>query len=79
MSKIHTSKSQQFSANTKNKLIQTNAYRNFIRDIKHWIQSSQIKAAVAVNRELLRLYWDLAERIVAKQRHRLGESAFSHK
>jgi predicted nuclease of restriction endonuclease-like (RecB) superfamily len=47
----------------------TNAteYREFIREIKSRIQSAQLKAAVSVNQELLRLYWDLAERIIARQ------------
>jgi predicted nuclease of restriction endonuclease-like (RecB) superfamily len=49
-------------------LIKTPEYRTFIQEIKQRIQSSQIKAAIAVNQELLRLYWDLAERMVAKQR-----------
>jgi predicted nuclease of restriction endonuclease-like (RecB) superfamily len=48
-------------------LIKTDDYKAFIQDIKQRIQSAQIKAAVSVNQELLRLYWDLAERIVSKQ------------
>jgi predicted nuclease of restriction endonuclease-like (RecB) superfamily len=48
-------------------LIKTDNYKAFIQDIKQRIQTAQIKAAVAVNQELLRLYWDLAERIVSKQ------------
>ena len=32
------------------------------------IKSSQIKAAVSVNRELIGLYWELAEKIVVKQK-----------
>lgn len=47
--------------------IKTDNYKAFIQDIKQRIQTAQIKAAVAVNQELLRLYWDLAERIVSKQ------------
>lgn len=43
-------------------------YKAFIQDVKQRIKTAQIKAAVAVNQELLRLYWELAERIVAKQR-----------
>lgn len=50
-----------------NKIVNTDEYRAFIQDVKQRIQSSQIKAAVSVNRELLLLYWELAERIVAKQ------------
>ncbi len=47
--------------------LKTTAYREFIREIKDRIQSAQLKAAVSVNQELLRLYWDLAERIIARQ------------
>lgn len=48
--------------------IKSDDYKAFIQDIKQRIQSAQIKAAVAVNHALLNLYWDLAERIAAKQR-----------
>ena len=48
-------------------LIRTADYVAFIRDIKQRIQAAQIKASVAVNQGMLRLYWDLGERIVAKQ------------
>lgn len=50
------------------KIIKTTEYKEFIQDIKSRIQASQIKAAVKVNTELLRLYWDLAWRIVKKQK-----------
>lgn len=50
-------------------IVKTADYKEFIRDIKERIQTAQIKAAVAVNKELLRLYWDLAGRIVEKQKH----------
>lgn len=45
----------------------TDDYKVFLQDIKQRIQTAQIKAALAVNQALLRLYWDLAEQIVAKQ------------
>ncbi len=48
-------------------LVGNEGYVAFIRDVKQRIQSSQIKAAVKVNQELLLLYWDLGEQIVAKQ------------
>lgn len=48
-------------------LIRTADYVAFIRDIKRRIQAAQIKASVTVNQGLLRLYWELGERIVAKQ------------
>ncbi len=49
-------------------LAKTPEYRSFIQAIKQRIQSSQIKAAIAVNQALLRLYWDLAAQIAEKQR-----------
>ena len=48
-------------------IIKTGDYLAFIQDIKQRIQGAQIKASVAVNQALLHLYWELAERIVAKQ------------
>lgn len=42
-------------------------YKVFLKEIKSRIASSQIKAAIAVNEELLRLYWDLAQMILVKQ------------
>jgi predicted nuclease of restriction endonuclease-like (RecB) superfamily len=50
-----------------NSIFKNDDYRAFILDIKQRIRTAQIKAAVAVNRELLKLYWELAERIVSKQ------------
>ncbi|MBN1981847.1 MAG: DUF1016 family protein [Chitinivibrionales bacterium] len=44
-------------------------YADFIREIKNRVQSAQIKAAVSANRELIGLYWELAEKIVEKQKH----------
>jgi predicted nuclease of restriction endonuclease-like (RecB) superfamily len=49
-------------------IIKTDDYRAFIQDIKKRVKIAQIKATVSVNQELLRLYWDLAERIVEKQK-----------
>ena len=48
-------------------IIKTNEYREWIVSIKQRIQASQIKAAIAVNRELLELYWFLGEQIIEKQ------------
>ncbi len=42
-------------------------YRDWIAEIKDRVQSSQVKAAVAVNQELLELYWFLGEQILEKQ------------
>ena len=48
--------------------LQNTEYIQFILDIKSKIQSSQIKASIKVNVELLKLYWDIAEMIVKKQK-----------
>ncbi|RKX45962.1 MAG: hypothetical protein DRP64_03940 [Verrucomicrobia bacterium] len=44
-------------------LVGNEGYVAFIRDVKQRIQSSQIKAAVKVNQELLLLYWDLGNKL----------------
>ncbi len=44
-------------------------YRDLLKEIKGKIQSSQIKAALAVNRELIALYWEIGSRILLKQRN----------
>ncbi len=43
-------------------------YISFINDIKSKIKQAQIKAAIKVNEELLRLYWEIAKKIVDKQK-----------
>jgi len=43
------------------------SYGALLRDLKERIQNAQLKAAVAVNRELILLYWDLGARIIARQ------------
>ena len=57
-------------------LITTADYKAFISEIKQRIHTAQIKAAVRVNTELLRLYWDLAERIVANQQQATWGTGF---
>ena len=44
-----------------------NDYKQWLVDLKSRIRQSQIKAAVKVNTELLRLYWDLGKDIVVRQ------------
>jgi predicted nuclease of restriction endonuclease-like (RecB) superfamily len=43
-------------------------YISFLQEIKSKIKTAQIKAAVKVNEELLRLYWDIAKMSVEKQK-----------
>jgi predicted nuclease of restriction endonuclease-like (RecB) superfamily len=51
-------------------------YAVFIKDIKLRVQHAQIKAAVSVNQELLRLYWEMAGRIVEKQKGSIWGDGF---
>lgn len=42
-------------------------YKNWISSLKERIKTAQIKAAIAVNEELIVLYWDIGKSIVEKQ------------
>jgi len=46
----------------------TTEYKNWITEVKAKVRSSQIKAALAVNSELIRFYWELGQMIHEKQR-----------
>lgn len=43
-------------------------YAEFLDDLKGRVRSAQVKAAVAVNTELIQLYWDIGRAIVERQR-----------
>jgi predicted nuclease of restriction endonuclease-like (RecB) superfamily len=47
--------------------IQDNSYKIWLEDIKLKIRSAQLKAAVAVNSQMLEVYWELGKEIVNKQ------------
>ncbi len=47
--------------------IQNQEYSNWIVSLKSSIQQRQIKAAIAVNSNLILMYWDLGKQIVEKQ------------
>jgi len=47
--------------------IEVSTYKAFIIELKSKIQTLQIKASISVNKELLKLYWEIAQMIVAKQ------------
>jgi hypothetical protein len=42
-------------------------YRKLLESLKARIQQAQTKAMLSVNRELIRLYWDIGRRIVERQ------------
>ena len=56
-----------------------NEYKQWLIDLKKRIRQSQIKAAVKVNTELLRLYWDLGHDIVIRQMDAAWGSGFFEK
>lgn len=47
----------------KTDLVIPKEYGVFLKEIKEKILSSQVKAALAVNRELITLYWDIGSKI----------------
>lgn len=52
-----------------NKIINSDTYTDFINQIKNQIQASQTKAAISVNKEMLKLYWFIGSEIVEKQKN----------
>jgi predicted nuclease of restriction endonuclease-like (RecB) superfamily len=49
-------------------IINTKDYINFLNDIKKDIQTSRVKAALAVNQELILLYWRIGKGILDRQK-----------
>nr|WP_199295704.1 PDDEXK nuclease domain-containing protein [Trichocoleus sp. FACHB-591] len=45
----------------------SNDYEKFLRDLKERIRSAQIRAALAVNKELVLLYWQVGKDILSRQ------------
>ena len=42
-------------------------YHDFLEDLKNRVRSSRVKAVLAANCELIRLYWDIGRSIVIRQ------------
>lgn len=42
-------------------------YNNFLHQLKERIRNAQIRAALAVNRELVVLYWQIGQEILTRQ------------
>jgi hypothetical protein len=42
-------------------------YGDFLRDLKQRIRTAQVRAVLAVNRELVLLYWQIGRDIVERQ------------
>lgn len=43
-------------------------YKNFLNDIKSMIRSRRLRAAIAVNQELIAMYWHIGKQIIEKQK-----------
>ena len=54
--------------NRSNLLGMPNGYKPFLTEIKERIRASQLKAAVSVNEELIKLYWSIGKDLVEKQK-----------
>lgn len=52
----------------KQSITDINEYKNWLATLKSKIRQVQLKAIVAVNRELLLFYWELGADIVEKQK-----------
>jgi predicted nuclease of restriction endonuclease-like (RecB) superfamily len=50
-----------------NFVIMNTNYINWIQELKLRISSAQLKASIAVNEEMIILYWDIGRSIVEKQ------------
>ncbi len=57
-------------------LLKNEDYRAFIRDIKQRVQAAQLKAAVAVSSELIRLYWYLGEQLAIREKQAVWGGGF---
>ncbi len=57
-------------------IIKDSEFRQWLVELKGRIRQSQLKAAIKVNSELLRLYWDLGQDIVVRQMDALWGSGF---
>lgn len=63
MSKKHTTS---LVKKTSTSIVVT-GYNEFLNEIKEKIRNTQLKAAIAASRELIKLYWELGKNIVEKQ------------
>ncbi len=59
-----------------NELYSNIEYKNWLRELKQKIKAGQIKAALSVNSELIKLYWEIGAMIVEKQKQSKWGSGF---
>jgi predicted nuclease of restriction endonuclease-like (RecB) superfamily len=51
-----------------NRLASPEGYEPFLKDLKERIRTAQVRAALAVNRELVLLYWSIGRDILTRQK-----------
>ena len=51
-----------------NRLASPEGYEPFLKDLKERIRTAQVRAALAVNRELVLLYWSIGRDILIRQK-----------
>jgi hypothetical protein len=54
-------------ANSPSELTKDSNYRALLEGLKQRIQSSQLKAEIAVNQEMILLYWHIGREILVRQ------------
>ena len=54
----------------------TREYTHVLSDLRKQIKQAQIKAALAANKELIKLYWGIGKTIVEKQKEYSWGSSF---
>ncbi|GHT76946.1 hypothetical protein AGMMS50262_16680 [Bacteroidia bacterium] len=57
-------------------MIQLLEYRDWLGDLKQQIKTSQIKAVLSVNSQMIMLYWNLGKQIAEKQEYAKWGSGF---
>ncbi len=62
--------------NKMNKRFSNTEYKKWLQELKTKIKSTQIKAALSVNAELIQLYWEIGKMIVQKQKESKWGSKF---
>lgn len=52
-----------------NAIIHDGEYKQWITALKAKVKQSQLKAALAVNQQLLMFYWEMGNQIIEKQKN----------
>lgn len=61
--------------NSKKPIINHNDYHKLLKDIKAYISTTRVKAALSLNKEVIHLYWQIGKQLIERQ----GESHWGDK